>query len=134
MSTPVTLEEFAKENEALVAQLAAQTNALESITAQLATANDTIAKARELSAAADAKIVELTASLETTKASVEEQVARRVAEHGISKKAVETAQDQKPAQQTREEQFAEYQRLLSSNPVEASRFLAQHGKNFLRLR
>jgi peptidoglycan hydrolase CwlO-like protein len=134
MSTPITLEEFAKENETLVAQIAEKTASVETLTTQLATANDLVAKARELNAAADAKIVELIASLETTKASVEEQLARRIAEHGISKKAIETAQDQKPEQQSRQDQFAEYQRLLASNPVEASRFLALNGKNFLRLR
>lgn len=134
MTTPTTLEEFAKENENLSTQLAEKSAAVEALKSQLATANDTIAKARELSADADAKIVELTANIETAKAGVEEKIARRIAEHGITKKAVETAKDSKPDQLSREDQFAEYQRLLASDPVEASRFVALHGKNFLRLR
>ena len=134
MSTPITLEDFAKENETLVAQLAEQKAAVETLSAQLATASEALAKAGELNAAADTKIGQLNAELEKTKADVEGQIARRLAEHGVSKKAVETASDQKPESLTREEQFANYTKLLGEDPVAAAKYKAEHGKNFLRAR
>jgi predicted RNase H-like nuclease (RuvC/YqgF family) len=134
MSTPITLEDFAKENETLVAQLAEQKAAVENLTATFETARDQLAKAETLNAAADTKIVNLTAELEKTKADVEGQIARRLAEHGVSKKAVETASDQKPETLTRDEQFAHYTKLLGEDPVSAAQYKAEHGKNFLRVR